>query len=105
MLDFRILGPFEAVDHEPLALGGRKQQTVLVALLLNRGEVVTADRLIEAVWGERAPATAAKTLQVYVSNLRKVLGDGPVVTQGRGYMLAAGPDQVDADRFAKLAST
>ena len=104
MLDFRILGPFEAVDHEPLALGGRKQQTVLVALLLNRGEVVTADRLIEAVWGERAPATAAKTLQVYVSNLRKVLGDGHLVTHGRGYMLAAGPDQVDADRFAKLAS-
>jgi DNA-binding SARP family transcriptional activator len=105
VLDFRILGPFEAIDHEPLALGGRKQQAVLVVLLLNRGEVVTADRLIDAVWGERAPATAAKTVQVYVSNLRKALGDGQVVTQGRGYMLVAGPDQVDAERFAKLAAS
>lgn len=104
VLDFRILGPFEAVDQQPLALGGRKQRAVLVALVLNRGEVVTADRLIEAIWGEQAPATAAKTLQVYVSNLRKALGNGHLVTQGRGYMLAAAPDQVDADRFAKLAA-
>jgi DNA-binding SARP family transcriptional activator len=105
VLDFRILGPFEAVDHEPLSLGGRKQQAVLVALLLHRGEVVTADRLIEAVWDGRAPATASKTLQVYISNLRKALGDGHLVTQAGGYMLAAGRDQVDAARFVTLAAT
>jgi DNA-binding SARP family transcriptional activator len=103
VLDFRILGPFEVVDHQPLALGGHKQKAVLAALLLHRGEVVTADRVIEALWGERAPATAGKTVQVYVSNLRKALGDGQLVTQGGGYVLAVGPDQVDADRFAKLA--
>lgn len=105
MLDFRILGPFEVVDSQPLALGGRKQKAVLAALLLHRGEVVTADRLIEALWGERAPATAPKTVQVYVSNLRKALGDGHLVTQGGGYALAIQPDQVDADRFAKLATS
>jgi DNA-binding SARP family transcriptional activator len=104
VLDFRILGPFEVVDHQPLALGGRKQKAVLAALLLHRGEVVTSDRLIEALWGERAPATASKTVQVYVSNLRKALGDGHLVTQGGGYVLAIEPDQVDADRFAKLAA-
>lgn len=103
MVEFRILGPLEVVDHEPLSLGGHKQQAVLAVLLLHRGEAVAADRLIEAVWAGRAPATAGKTLQVYVSNLRKALGDGPLVTRGRGYMLAAEPDQVDSDRFEKLA--
>jgi DNA-binding SARP family transcriptional activator len=105
VLDFRILGPFEVADQQPLSLGGRKQKAVLAALLLHRGEVVTSDRLIEALWGERAPATAAKTVQVYVSHLRKALGDGHLVTQGGGYVLAVQPDQVDADRFAKLAAS
>ena len=75
MLDFRILGPLEVVDQEPLALGGHKQQAVLAVLLLHRGEAVAADRLIEAVWAGRGPATASKTLQVYISNMRKALGD------------------------------
>jgi DNA-binding SARP family transcriptional activator len=104
VIEFRILGPLEVVDHEPLSLGGHKQQAVLAVLLLHRGEVIAADRLIEAVWAGRAPATAAKTLQVYISNLRKSLGEGPLVTQGRGYLLATEPDQVDSDRFEKLAA-
>jgi len=53
--------------------------------------------------GERAPATAAKTVQGYVSQLRKVLGDGVILTQGRGYLLAAQPEQVDVRRFELLA--
>jgi DNA-binding SARP family transcriptional activator len=104
VIEFRILGPLEVVDHEPLSLGGHKQQAVLAVLLLHRGEAVAADRLIEAVWAGRAPATAAKTLQVYISNLRKPLGDGLLVTQGRGYLLAADSDQIDSDRFEKLAA-
>lgn len=104
MIEFRILGPLEVVDHEPLSLGGHKQRAVLAVLLLHRGEAVAADRLIEAVWAGRAPATAGKTLQVYVSNLRKPLGEGLLVTQGRGYLLATEPDQVDSDRFEKLAA-
>jgi DNA-binding SARP family transcriptional activator len=94
----------EVVDREPLMLGGRKQQAVLAVLLLHRGEVVAAERLIEAIWAGRAPATAGKTLQVYVSNLRKALGDGVLVTQGRGYMLVVEPDRLDSDRFEKLAA-
>lgn len=104
VIEFRILGPLEVVEQEPLSLGGHKQQAVLAVLLLHRGEAVAADRLIEAVWAGRAPATAAKTLQVYISNLRKPLGEGLLVTQGRGYLLAADPDQVDSDRFEKLAA-
>jgi DNA-binding SARP family transcriptional activator len=58
-----------------------------------------SDRLIDALWGERAPATAAKTVQVYVSNLRKALGAGMLITYGHGYLLNVDRDQVDVDRF------
>jgi DNA-binding SARP family transcriptional activator len=65
---YGILGSFEVADDEgrEVALGGLKQRSVLAMLLLHAGEVVSSDRLIEELWGERAPATAAKTIQVYV---------------------------------------
>jgi DNA-binding SARP family transcriptional activator len=84
---FGILGPFEVADDQGrgLALGGSKQRAVLAILLLHAGEAVSSDRLIDELWGERAPATAAKTIQVYVSHLRKVLGDGLLVTVHPAY--------------------
>src|SRR5204863_250666 len=60
--------------------------------------------LIDELWGERPPATALKSVQVYVSHLRKALGADVVITHGRGYLLAAEPDQVDLDRFAQHAA-
>src|SRR5436190_10936284 len=103
-MEFRILGPFEVVEHDQrLVLGGPKQRALLVALLLHRGEAVSIDRLIDELWGERAPATAAKTLQVYVSNLRKALGDGVLLTRSGGYRLETGAGEIDADRFSALA--
>ena len=105
MLSFRILGPFEVIEHErSLGLGGPKQRALLAVLLLHRCEAVSTDRLIDELWGERAPATAAKTVQVYVSNLRKALGDGVLVTRGHGYMLQTEPGQVDLDRFDSLVA-
>jgi DNA-binding SARP family transcriptional activator/ABC-type branched-subunit amino acid transport system substrate-binding protein len=105
VLDFRILGPFEVLDGDrPVALGGPKQRALLAVLLLRRGEVVSRDRLIDELWGERPPASAAKTVQVYVSNLRKALGDGVLLTRGQGYLLHATPDQIDADRVAALVT-
>jgi DNA-binding SARP family transcriptional activator/streptogramin lyase len=105
VLDFRILGRLEVVEGDrPLVLGGPKQRALLAVLLLRRRETVSTDRLIDELWGERAPATAAKTAQVYVSNLRKILGDGVVVTHGRGYELAIESGQVDLDRFRVLVS-
>src|ERR1700756_2811270 len=103
---FEILGPFEVTDDQGcvLALGGRKQRGVLAILLLHAGEVVSSERLIDELWGERPPATAAKTIQVYVSNLRKALGDGVLVTRGHGYLLQADCDQVDVDRFDALVA-
>ena len=100
MIEFRVLGSFEVAEQQcPLALGAPKQRALLAVLLLHRGELVSADRLIDALWGERAPASANKILQGYVSSLRKALGDGLLVTRGHGYLLLLEPGQVDLDRF------
>ena len=103
MVEFRILGPLEVVeDDRPLVLGGPKQRALLAVLLLHRGEVVSTDRLIDQLWGERPPASAAKSVQVYVSNLRKALGDGLLATRGRGYLLHAANGTLD--RFEALVA-
>jgi YVTN family beta-propeller protein len=102
-MEFRILGRLEVLEHgQPLALGGVKQRAVLAILLLHRREAVSIDRLIDELWGERPPPTAAQTIRVYVSRLRKALGDHVLETQGRGYLLVVDPDHIDADRFAAL---
>ncbi|MDX6639472.1 MAG: hypothetical protein QOF12_483, partial [Solirubrobacteraceae bacterium] len=104
-MDFRILGPLEVWDDgSRLALGGGKQRALLAILLLHRGEVVSTDRLIDELWGERPPATAAKSVHVYVSHLRRILGDGRLETHGHGYCLCAGPDDVDLTRFEHQAA-
>ena len=99
-MEFRILGPLEGTeDNRLLPLGARQQRAVLALLLLSRGEVVSTDRLVDGIWGERPPPTAVKSLQVYVSQLRKVLGDGVLETRGRGYRLNVAADQLDAGLF------
>ena len=104
-MEFRVLGSLEVVDHDgPVALGAPKQRALLAVLLLHRGEPVSSDRLIDEIWGEQPPASANKIVQGYVSNLRKVLGDGRLVTQGRGYVLRIEPGQTDVDRFEALAA-
>jgi DNA-binding SARP family transcriptional activator/class 3 adenylate cyclase len=102
-MEFRILGPLEVRDGEgALSLGGPKQRTVLAVLLLGAGEVLSTDRLIDEVWEEEAPATAHKALQLYVSRLRKLLGSDRLLTEGRGYRLAVGREEIDARRFERL---
>jgi YVTN family beta-propeller protein len=103
VIEFRVLGSLEVVEGDrPLALGSPRQRALLAVLLVHRGEAVSSDRLIDELWGEQAPATAIKIVQGYVSNLRKVLGDGLLVTQGRGYLLRAEPGQLDVERFESL---
>ena len=88
-MQIRVLGPVEAsADGRSLALGGSKQRAVLAMLGLEANRTVSADRLIEGLWGERAPASAAKMVQNYVWRLRTVLGEdagAEIVTRGRGY--------------------
>src|SRR5262245_43840825 len=105
MVEFRILGPLAAVvGGEEITLGGARQRAVLAILLINRGEVVPVDRIADALWGERPPETATKNVRVYISRLRKALGEGVVVTSGGGYELKAAQNAVDAERFARLAA-
>jgi DNA-binding SARP family transcriptional activator len=106
---FAILGPLEANDGErPVALGGDKQRALLALLLIHANRTVSAERLIDELWDERPPQTAAKTLQVHVSRLRKVLaplgsgGEGVVVTRTHGYELTVPPESIDAMRFERL---
>jgi DNA-binding SARP family transcriptional activator/ABC-type branched-subunit amino acid transport system substrate-binding protein len=110
-MEFRILGPLEVVeDGRRLDLGGRKQRALLAALLLRANEVVSQDALIDDLWGESPPATAAKTLQAYVSRLRKALAgaddeartEGRLETHAHGYVLRIAPDALDADAFQGL---
>src|SRR4051812_4070024 len=102
-MDYRILGPLEVLaPGGPVPLGGAKQRALLAVLLLHANQVVSTDRLIEALWGEEAPETAAKALQVHVSQLRKVLGAEAIRTRPPGYSLEVGPDELDLDRFRRL---
>jgi YVTN family beta-propeller protein len=102
-MEFRILGPIEASDAgRSVALGPAKQRALLAALLVHANEVVSTDRLIDELWGERPPAKAAKSIQVYVSQLRKAMGDGRLETSGHGYVLHVAPGALDSERFENL---
>jgi YVTN family beta-propeller protein len=104
MMDFRILGSLEVVDGgRQAALGGTKQRAVLAILLLHRREVVSVDRLVDELWGETPPDTATKTVQVYISRLRKAVGEGVLLTRGGGYMIEIDDEQLDAGRFERFA--
>jgi DNA-binding SARP family transcriptional activator len=104
-MDYRILGPLEAFDGERrLSLGGARQRAVLALMILHENEVVTRDVIVDALWGEEPPATAAKVLQNCVSALRKELPGSAetLLTRGAGYELRIGPDELDRDRFERL---
>jgi len=102
-LELRILGPLEAWrDGRAVDLPAGKPRALLAVLLLQRDEVVSVDRLVDELWGERPPATAAKNVQVYVSHLRRALGDGVLDTQAPGYVLRLEPGRLDAERFRML---
>lgn len=104
-IEFRLLGAFEVVvDNRPLPLGSPRQRALLAVLVLHRGEAVSPDRLIDALWSGRAPPTARKIVQGYISSLRKVLGDGLLVSGGSGYVLDIAPDHIDSGRFESLAA-
>ena len=102
-LQFSLLGPLTVTsDGEPAALGGQKQRALLAALLLASNRVVSSDHLIDAVWGEAPPETARNTIQVYISQLRKLLPVGALETVPPGYRLAVDPATVDLFEFVRL---
>jgi DNA-binding SARP family transcriptional activator/streptogramin lyase len=109
-VQLRILGPFEVCDDsgEPVKLPAGRERALLALLALRRGEVVSTDALVDALWGEQPPPTAAKALQGYVSHLRRILEsageNGVLVTQPPGYLLRLADETVDARRFEVLAA-
>ena len=105
-MEFRILGPLEALDQgRPLQLGGPKQRALLALLLLHLNEAVAADRLIDELWDGHPPRTAAKSLQVYVSALRKLLPSGTLLTRPAGYELRLDADGLDLARFEAFVAS
>src|SRR3954465_13338992 len=106
-MQLHVLGHVEAtVDARPGAVGGAKQRAVLAMLGLEANHTVSADRLIEGLWGEEPPASAAKMLQNYVWRLRGARGDdgAEILTHGRGYELRIDSELVDACRLERLVA-
>jgi DNA-binding SARP family transcriptional activator len=103
LVEFRVLGPVEAVvDGRSVPLPAAKPRALLAVLLLSRNRVVSVGQLIVDLWGDEPPETAPKALQVYVSQLRKAIGADRVLTKAPGYSLRVGDGELDLDRFERL---
>jgi DNA-binding SARP family transcriptional activator len=108
-LELLLLGPMEArVDGVPVSVSGPRRRALLIRLALSANEAVSKDRLIDDMWGEFPPPTAAKSLQVQVSQLRDMFrvgggvsakSDEVLVTGPSGYMLRLERDSLDTSRF------
>jgi DNA-binding SARP family transcriptional activator len=100
---FRVLGQLEALaDGRPVDLGGARQRAVLAVLLAHANQPVSTERLVTEVWGADAPPTATKTAQVYISRLRRTLGDDSLETTPGGYVLRVASGAVDVDEAELL---
>src|SRR5687768_7913900 len=103
MVTFGVLGPVVArADDREIDIGEPRRRAVLGALLLDNGRVVRLDRLIALLWGHHPPVTARKAVQVYVSQLRRMLHDVPLETDGDGYLLRCPPESIDLFVFRDL---
>jgi hypothetical protein len=98
-MDVTVLGPLVVTGADPMS---RRDRVVLAALAVRAGRPVGTDQLVDALWGERPPASAHKILQGCIVRLRKVLGPDAIETSPRGYVLAIPPDQLDSRRFERL---
>ena len=100
---FRILGPLEVrTGARPVPVRAAKPRALLGTLLLHANEVVSTDRLVDELWGERPPQTAAKLVQGYVHALRKQLGPDTVLTVAPGYGVEVEGEELDLLRFEGL---
>lgn len=102
----RLLGPVDVVAQDrAVPLGSPHARTMLAALAVRAGQILPADSLVRAMWGDVAPRTARHALHVHASTLRKLLpGDLPVAGRRGGYVLQLGTGQLDTDLFEDLAA-
>jgi predicted ATPase/DNA-binding SARP family transcriptional activator len=104
-MQVRLFGELEAVaDGVPVPVRGAKQRALLALLALQRGRPVSADRLIDVLWGDGQAANPANALQAQIGQLRRTFGAAAILTSEAGYALAAGPDEVDVVRFEQLVA-
>ena len=101
---FRILGPFEVeIDGHPLEIRGAKPRALLLLLLAQANQVISVDRLVDALWEDADPQRATATLQTHLSGIRKLFTSSgarlPIVTRSPGYVLETEADGLDADLF------
>jgi DNA-binding SARP family transcriptional activator/tetratricopeptide (TPR) repeat protein len=102
-MEFRVLGPLDVVENgRRVPISGAKQRALVAVLCLHANEVVSRDRIIDALWGERPPEEAQGALQYHVSKLRKLLGAERIETSPPGYRLRVSDDELDAARFERL---
>jgi DNA-binding SARP family transcriptional activator len=105
---FRILGPLEVQTEQGwTSIGASKWRAALACLLLNAGQIVSTDTLIDELWGDAPPVRASNLVSIYVLRLRRLIGDteGQVlVTRAPGYQLRLGDDDIDEQQFGKLMS-
>ena len=109
LLQFRMLGPLEAWrGATPLRLGGERQRALLALLLVHVNELVRTEQMVDQLLDEGVSDSAVNTARVAVSRLRRLLENGEagqvLVTQAGGYMLRAGPEQLDVALFERLLS-
>ena len=98
-----MLGPLQVMrEGEAVEPGSPKQRALLIDLLVHHGEVVSRDQLIEDLWASSPPSTGLGVLQNYVSQLRRAIGPGLLVTRGQGYALDIDPEALDSIRFERL---
>jgi DNA-binding SARP family transcriptional activator len=105
-VEIRLLGSLEVVDDAGavMPLSGARLRLLLAALAIRPGQVVSADRLVEELWGDDPPTGINNSLQVLVSKLRRALSSGVVATKAPGYMLDIDAETVDVGRSALCAS-
>ena len=102
-VQFGVLGPVQVSrDGEAVPLGGPKQRALLAFLLLHTNEAVSRDRLIEALWGERPPASVDQSLDSYISRLRRLVDPERIGRHPEGYRLHVERDELDLLRFEAL---
>jgi DNA-binding SARP family transcriptional activator len=103
MMRFRLLGPLEVrAGDDWQGIGAPKWRSVLAALLINGGQIVPVDVLINEVWRDAPPAKAANLISIYVLRLRRLLGDTDstlLITRSPGYQLRLAPEDTDARLF------
>ena len=103
-MEFRLLGPLEALDGAQLQIAAGKQRALLALLLLNANRTVASEQIIDDLWGEDVPGSAPKMVQIYVSHLRKALPEPRLQTRSPGYVLEVSDDELDLALFDRAVA-